>query len=189
MKYIKSKKGFTLLELLITMAIIGILMVAISMFIFPTMSFFAKSQKAVSAKNAANLMMDYIEGSVYSTNELTLQPRVSTLNTVAAGHFLITADENKGITTYKSGDASRSAAFGAEISAALRFRVTFTKSREQVLGVKIEVFDAQHPTEQLYSLSKSIYLANLLEDNIKTSPGTIQEIQFTKPDGDETLPA
>lgn len=189
MKYIKNKKGFTLLELLITMAIIGILMAAISMFIFPTMSFFAKNQKVVNAKNAANLIMDYIEGSVYSTNELKLQPRVSALNTVTAGHFLITADESKGITAYKSGDAARLDAFGTEISAGLRFQVAFSASapEDQVLHVEIKVSDAQNPTEQLYTLSKSIYLVNLLDKDILVASGAIQEIQFTKPNGDETL--
>lgn len=186
--YLKNNKGLTLIELLITMAILGILMAAIAAFIFPTMSFFAKNQNTANAKNAANLLMDYIEGSVYSTDNIKLGAKTANPYGEPNTTYGITLDENKGITTFRGGNTARTDAFSEGITAGLRFDITFSKTRTKVLCVDIKVLNRQSG-EELYSLKKDIYLANLLQaapnDDIKndsTSP-PYREIRFTKPTG------
>ncbi len=186
--YLKNNKGLTLIELLITIAILGILMAAVSAFIFPTMSFFAKNQNTSNAKNAANLMMDYIEGSVYSTDNITLGAKTANISAIPATIYGITADESKGITVFQ-GKSTRSDAFSEGITAGLKFDISFSKTRLQVLCVDIKVLNKQND-EALYSLKKDIYLTNLLfqeapNNDIKddASSAPYREIRFTRPTG------
>ncbi|SDM67175.1 type II secretion system protein [Acetanaerobacterium elongatum] len=185
--YLKNNKGLTLIELLITIAILGILMAAISAFIFPTMSFFAKNQNTSNAKNAANLMMDYIEGSVYSTDDITLGAKTANISAIPATIYGITADESKGITVFQ-GKGANSVALSEGLTEGLKFDISFSRTRAKVLCVDIKV-QSRQSSEQLYSLKKDIYLANLLQaapkDDIQndgTSP-PYREIRFTKPTG------
>lgn len=184
--YLKNNKGLTLVELLITIAILGILMAAISAFIFPTMSFFAKSQNTANAKNAANLIMDYIEGSVYSTDEITLQ-QLSSPGITPEKYYLLTANEINGILLYTNATGLSLPVFRNGITEGLRFTITFSKAQDQVLHIDIVVKSRQN-SEELYGLEKDIYLANLLtapNDKIheESASGPYPEIKFTKPTG------
>ncbi|MFA9381174.1 MAG: type II secretion system protein [Acetanaerobacterium sp.] len=192
----KNNKGFTLIELLICIAVFGLLFVAIAMFIVPTINFFAKTRNIAEAKGVANLVMDYIEGSVYSTDVLELR-EVTAVPAPDSDDkktfYLLSSDPsgNNGVlTVYREGDDAH-AALGEGISSGYVIDCEFSTAQSRVLRVSITIY-LQRDMSELYSLNKDIYLANMYAcgADITERAGDAQpfrEILFYRCDGSEVL--
>lgn len=200
-----NHKGLTLIELLVVIAVFSILFVAIAMFVVPTMNLFVKTREIAEATSMANLTMDYIEGSVYSTDVLELRTYSAALSTVSDAaydtgtaapygdrqfYLLSTNDARAGaLELYKEGDAARSDAVSSGITAGYQADIAFSTPRagSKVLTVTVEVAKADGG-DPLYTLTKDIYLTNLLDTAVNGTAGEFyQELLFYRPDGSEKL--
>ncbi len=195
-KLLKNNKGLTLMELLVVIAVFSILFLAIVMFVVPTMNMFVKTRDIAEAKAMANLVMDYIEGSVYSTDVLEL--RDYTTDPTAISDAAYDADDSKqfyllsvngggALELFKEGESSRSDAISQGITAGYNANISFAKRKadSKVLMVSIEVFKTGG-IDPLFKLEKDIYLTNMLGTASIIGDET-DEILFYRPDGSEFI--
>lgn len=193
---LNNNKGLTLMELLVSIAVFSILFIAIMMFVFPTMTMFAKTRDIAEAKSMANLAMDYIEGSVYSTNQLTLRPY--TANPASAGvpanaHLLSFNAGRLQLYRQTTPVTARIDAISQGITAGYTMNIAFSKLKAstKILRITITV-DKTNTHERLFELTKDIFLTNMLGDTdtivgTEIAPYTYPEILFYRPDGSEVL--
>lgn len=191
---LNNNKGLTLMELLVSIAVFSILFIAITMFVFPTMTMFAKTRDIAEAKVMANLAMDYIEGSVYSTNELTLRPYTASPDTEvlpADAHLLSFYAGRLQLYRQTTPVTPRTDAISQGITAGYTMDISFSKEKAatKILRVTITV-NKTNTGERLFELTKDIFLTNMLGDTA-TIGGTAltqyKEILFYRPDGSEVL--
>lgn len=193
---LNNNKGLTLMELLVSIAVFSILFIAITMFVFPTMTMFAKTRDIAEAKSIANLAMDYIEGSVYSTNELTLRPYTASPDTEvlpADAHLLSFNAGRLQLYRQTTPVTPRTDAISQGITAGYTMDISFSKEKAatKILRVTITV-NKTNTGERLFELTKDIFLTNMLGDTAtiggtEIAPYTYPEILFYRPDGSEVL--
>ncbi len=191
---LNNNKGLTLMELLVSIAVFSILFIAITMFVFPTMTMFAKTRDIAEAKSIANLAMDYIEGSVYSTNQLTLRSYTTNPSSVglpADAHLLSFNAGRLQLYRQTTPVTPRTDAISQGITAGYTMDISFSKQKAatKILRVTITV-NKTSTGERLFELTKDIFLTNMLGDT-DTIAGTAatqyKEILFYRPDGSELL--
>ncbi len=199
-----NNKGMTLLELLVTLAVSSLLLTAVFIFLVPTLRLFAKTRDAAQAKELANLAMDLIENSVYSTDALTLRASTSSpasgLDADPRDCFLLTCDpgqesgaprvysEKNDSVSYPLGGIFTGFALDAEFA---RARIAAAEAR--VLSVTLRVSKNGGGSEIIYTLQKDIYLANLAlsGEGIAAQPAAgapYRELLYYRPDGYQPLP-
>lgn len=189
---LNNNKGLTLMELLVSIAVFSILFIAITMFVFPTMTMFAKTRDIAEAKSIANLAMDYIEGSVYSTNQLTLRPYTATPSGLPADAHLLSFNAGR-LQLYRQTTpvTPRTDAISQGITAGYTMDISFSKEKAatKILRVTITV-NKTNTGERLFALTKDIFLTNMLGDTATiggTAATQYKEILFYRPDGSEVL--
>ncbi len=199
---LNNNKGLTLMELLVSIAVFSILFIAITMFVFPTMTMFAKTRDIAEAKSIANLAMDYIEGSVYSTDVLALRPYTTSPSAITDAAYDVDGSRtfyvlssnisrNGQLELYKEGDSARSDAISQGITAGYTMDISFSKEKAttKILRVTITV-NKTNTGERLFELTKDIFLTNMLGDTATiggTAATQYKEILFYRPDGSEVL--
>ncbi len=191
---LNNNKGLTLMELLVTIAVFSVLFIAIVMFVYPTMTMFAKTRDIAEAKAMANLAMDYIEGSVYSTNQLTLRPYTADplSEGLPANAHLLSCDTGR-LQLYRQTTPAtpRIDAVSQGITAGYTMDISFSKQKAatKILRVAVTV-NKTNTGERLFELTKDIFLTNMLGDTdtiLGTELTQYKEILFYRPDGSEVL--
>lgn len=199
---LRNNKGFTLMELLVTIAVLSILLVAIGMFVVPTITMFAKTRNIAEAKSIGNVIMDYIEGSIYSTDVLELRDYTTTPSTISdstydaddAKTFYVLSSNiarNGQLELYVEGESARSDAISQGITAGYITEISFSKKKPETKVLQVEIaVRREGSSENLFTLTKDIYLPNMLADSATIS-GTEstphKEILFYRPDGSEFI--
>lgn len=155
-KRIKPHSGLTLLELIVTIAISTIIMVALTSIVTMTYKSFNMNTNDANAQNLAVLTVQKIQNetrnctalNIYSYNNAT---GVTTPSTAPSATLLFYDSKNSGIsiggTVYLKG-----------IFKNYNCVLTFTGTGTELLGLEVQIYDNNN--KLLYQSSTSIYLNN-----------------------------
>jgi prepilin-type N-terminal cleavage/methylation domain-containing protein len=195
-RLLKTKKGFTLVELIVTMALFAILGIGAMSLLILTANVFNSAATANNVQTATLTMVDTVRLNAYSSNDVTIlknYPRNDSEIDVSGKYEYIyfVAREN---TFYRipAGTTNRIAMniSGLARNRALAYTVKFYNpsvgTASNLLGMKVEVRDSRSGTNPIYTYQTNLEFHNILQlvtDPSSGKPASEDPIEQTEESG------
>ena len=170
---LREKKGFTLVEVIITMAILGIVAAAINSIFYFTLKINKADNDSYIAQSDAQIIMQKIQNEIRYANTLVIDS-CSPSNFISGIKYIYNSN---GSIVKNSGISLDSAVPLTAGSKDFSYSITFSKNSSKSVGVKVSVF--KNGTN-LYNLETSIHINNLISTNV-TGASEGGAVEYTLP--------
>jgi prepilin-type N-terminal cleavage/methylation domain-containing protein len=170
---LRKKKGFTLVEIIITMAIFGIVTASIYSIFYFTLKVNNADNISYIAQSDAQLIMIKIQNEIRYANTLVIDSNLPS-NFISGTKYIYNSNGSIMKNTGTSDDDSVPFITGSKD---FSYSITFSKKSSKSVDVKVSVLKNGI---NIYNLETSIYINNLISTNISgTSQGNA--IEYTIP--------
>ena len=176
MRALKKAKGFTLVEIIVSMVVVSIILVFAASFFFTGGTMFSNTVKSNTAKLVGDNSLSFIADRIKFASKLELKSAGSASD-AKYSNVLYVADNKIG---YNSGGNDNSNIFGDDFYSGSTVRISAKALSSNNIELKVTVYDFDNIEK--YSVSDTIKLANVsLDKSVIELSGVILEQEVINP--------